>query len=878
MSSDSTKRVTIEAVEAFLIEHGLDPRRARAVQALLVPPLDPNRPIDVTTERRVELASVPTVALRGPSDNADATMVLHGATGPQPPAPAPVPPASPLPGTTAVARARAIAPTAPPLDAPAPKRPLVPGALLGAGGMGEVFRVHDDTLHRHLAMKVLSEELTQAPEVRARFLQEAEVTAQLAHPGIPPVHEIGELPSGRPYFTMKEVHGTTLGEVIEEVHRDPTGASRWSEQRLLEIFQKVCEAVAYAHSRGVAHCDLKPLNVMVGAFGEVLVMDWGAARLIPRTRVEASDEPAVVIAGRAVTEGLVAGTPAYMAPEHAAAELSRIGSRSDVYSLGVMLYELLAGERPYRGTRPELMALAQTGEVPPLPRRAGSSADDSMHAIIVRAMRPVPEDRYPTAKAMADELARWREGALRREKALAMVREAERMLAHESDDGTTVSVDHDLALAEELRGHAATQLARLGPEASAADKEPAWMLQDEADELARSAILRLLDAEQRLQAALAQAPDLVEAKALIARMRFGRCVDAEQRRAWDEVARHELVLRANDVGEFRDWLDGLAPLTLATEPPSRVRIHRIEVEARRLVARPERDLGMTPLSAVQLAAGSYLLELEAPGRPIVQYPVVLRRRGGWSGVRPGESTPHVISLPPADALGQGELWIGAGCCEVGGDSHAPGAYAASRAWVDSFVIREHPVTFAELVVFLTDPAGMPFSRGVFRDGLQIWRPDWPAVGLSWEAACAYAVWWAQRTGQPWRLPTELEWEKAARGVDGRFFPWGDFTDPALCHARTIERAPRAPVPITAFPSDSSPYGVRGMGGNVRDWCVASVDGGLAAPQGPQPDGNERIVRGGSFRQPPEAGRVAARTSLVADRGYPDVGFRLVRSF
>lgn len=152
--------------------------------------------------------------------------------------------------------------------------------LLGRGGMGEVFRAQDPSLARTFAMKVLHESFKDDPKMRTRFLAEAQVTAQLAHPSIPPVHTVGELPRGLPYFTMKEVRGRTLSDVIQARHRRDADPEAWSEARLLDIFQKVCEAVAYAHARGVVHCDLKPANIMVGAFGEVMVMDWGVARLV----------------------------------------------------------------------------------------------------------------------------------------------------------------------------------------------------------------------------------------------------------------------------------------------------------------------------------------------------------------------------------------------------------------------------------------------------------------------------------------------------------------------------------------------------------------------------------------------------------------------
>ncbi|MBX7197573.1 MAG: SUMF1/EgtB/PvdO family nonheme iron enzyme [Sandaracinaceae bacterium] len=725
----------------------------------------------------------------------------------------------------------------------APPRRLVPGVLLGAGGMGEVFRVRDHSLHRVLAMKALLPDLMEQTALRDRFIEEAQVTAQLAHPGIPPVHEIGELDDGRPYFTMKEVHGVTLAQVIDEAHRDPLAGQRWSEQRRLEIFQKVCEAVAYAHARGVAHCDLKPLNVMVGAFGEVLVMDWGVARLVDASGSAPTGEPPVMTGGLAAMESIVAGTPAYMAPEQAAGRIDLLGPPADVYALGVILFELLSGERPYKGTPREMVDKAKAGEIPALPRRAGSGADDALFSIIHRAMQPDPALRFSDAKAMADELARWREGAIRRERAQALFREAQAL---------TPDVEATFLRARELRERAARELARLSPDAPVEAKEPIWRLQDEATLLARDALLKNVEAEQLCFTALAHAPEFEQAKAMIAEMRYERHRDAERRRAWDEAARHEIVLRKNDTGAFRDYLAGTAPLSLATEVPCQVRLHRFVERGRRLVPELDRELGRTSIAELVLPIGSYLLELVADARPTVFYPVVLRRREGWSSETP-------VTLPREGALHAGEIFVPGGRCDLGGDEQAHHARHAERPWVDDFVIREHPVTFQEISLFLSDREGAAFRRSVFRDALDVWRHDWPAIGLSFEAAQAYARWLARSTGLSWRLPTENEWEKAARGVDGRFFPWGDFVDPSFCHSRTVERTPRSPVAISSFPLDRSPYGVRGVGGNVRDWC----EGGA--------------VRGGSWRQSPEACRVASRSALDTSQGYPDVGLRLVRA-
>jgi serine/threonine-protein kinase len=856
---------TLDEIEAWLRGHGIGDDHVRDVRRVLAERGAGGRAV-VAVAARAE--APPARALQ--SDLATVAVSELGVLATSASAPPSDLPTVALAAGAAAERVPGLSARAAPADASAEGRAspgqLETGALIAAGGMGEVYRVKDFALHRPLAMKVLLASLRDEPHMRDRFVDEAQVTAQLGHPGVVPVHAIGELPDGRPFFTMKEVRGLTLADAIGEWRRGGAGAARWSEQRRLEIFQKVCEAVAYAHARGVAHCDLKPANVMVGAFGEVLVMDWGVARLVaPSMSGDDTGEPPVMTVGVVTANAWVAGTPEYMAPEQARADLARLGPPADVFALGVMLYELLAGERPYHGSPTELRAQAEAFALPPLPAAAAGAGDEALFAIIARALAPDPAARYPDAKALADDLGRWREGALRREKGLAVVREAEALLPEIAEHAARVA---------SLREAAARELAAIAPDAPSAYRAHAWALEDEARELTNEVALRTMQAEQRLHAALTHAPDLVEAKRLIASLRRERHREAERRRDFAEAARHELVLRTFDVGEHQGYLDGLAPLTLVTDPPCRVRLSRFVVRQRQLVPMFVRELGETPLVDVELPVGSYLLELDAGDRPTVRYPVWLRRAGAFTGRRPGEASPAVIRLPPAGALAPGEAWIAEGPFQRGGDDDAPGAGPAEDVWVAGFAIDERPVTNAELARFLAALEGTPYRRGVLRDGLAVLAPDAPAVGLSWEGAAALARWRSRTTGRRYRLPTEHEWEKAARGADGRLYPWGDFTDGSLCCSRTAERAPRGPALVTAFPSDVSPYGVRGVGGNVRDWC-ADAPGPEGAHGGARHEG-ERVVRGGSWRQPPDAARVAARASLAEGVGHVDVGVRLVR--
>ena len=303
---------------------------------------------------------------------------------------------------------------------------------IARGGMGAILRVHDHDLHRELAMKVMLEELagaepdsSEATRLRARFLEEAQVTGQLDHPGIVPVHELGLDAQGRLYFTMKLVRGRDLRAVYEQLRKGEDG---WNLPRALGVLLRVCEAMAFAHDKGVIHRDLKPANIMVGRFGEVYVMDWGLARVLGASsnhdRRRDAGESRVVSARQetarsgdsslATLDGDIVGTPAYMSPEQALGRIEELGPRSDVYSLGAMLYELLAGHMPYMPpgeTRSPFTVVRLLKEGPPAPlERTASGADDELVAICDKAMAREPEARYAGMLELAEDLRAYLEG------------------------------------------------------------------------------------------------------------------------------------------------------------------------------------------------------------------------------------------------------------------------------------------------------------------------------------------------------------------------------------------------------------------------------------------------------------------------------------
>ena len=255
------------------------------------------------------------------------------------------------------------------------------------GGLGRVVRAIDHRLRRTVAVKQL---LQHDEATEARFVREALITARLEHPGIVPVHEAGRWPNGEPYYVMKLVEGRTLKEVIAAT------ASLRDRLALLPRVIAIADAIAYAHSEGVIHRDLKPSNVIVGNFGETVVVDWGLA--IDRTEA-------------AEAAGAVVGTPAYMPPEQArGADVSEL---ADVYALGAILYDVIAGGAPYSdaATDSNVLELVVGGPPTPLPCRI-RGVPRELAGIVAKAMARVPADRYPNALAFADDLRRFQTGQL----------------------------------------------------------------------------------------------------------------------------------------------------------------------------------------------------------------------------------------------------------------------------------------------------------------------------------------------------------------------------------------------------------------------------------------------------------------------------------
>ncbi|MBI4567238.1 MAG: tetratricopeptide repeat protein, partial [Planctomycetes bacterium] len=388
-------------------------------------------------------------ALRGPHTNADITdQVRHRLRPPDEP---------------------------PPLPVVADEEKYEVGHEVARGGLGRILEARDRFIDRSIAMKVMLDRSAApagSPEStasRSRFVEEARVTARLEHPNIVPIYEIGYRSDGRPFYTMKLIRGRTLGNLIKGLARGEPGlVDEYPLTRLLEVFLSVANGVEFAHARRIIHRDLKPDNVMVGEYGEVVILDWGLARRPSEPATEALDAPGfpalpmppLVGGGRlrrrgarknvarngdagsppadgaagagagaggayetgvaasperdtpggATKEGTVFGTPAYMSPEQARGEISRLDERSDIYSLGAILYEIVALRPPYEGESMDIIARVRAGFLRSPRETAGRRVPRELDAIVTRAMAHRQEDRYQSVKALRRDIRRFLEG------------------------------------------------------------------------------------------------------------------------------------------------------------------------------------------------------------------------------------------------------------------------------------------------------------------------------------------------------------------------------------------------------------------------------------------------------------------------------------
>jgi serine/threonine protein kinase/formylglycine-generating enzyme required for sulfatase activity len=813
-------------------------------------------------------------------------------------------------------------------------------SLLGKGGMGSVYSVEDMTLQAPIALKVIHRELLSSKHYKHRFIEEARVAAFLTHPNIPPVHQMGLLSDGRPFFTMREIQGFSLKDAIEYIYKDRKNKEKheffstgeWDQHRLIEVFHKVCETMAYAHSKEVIHRDLKPANIMLGQFGEVWVVDWGLVKRLGAEEVSLESpkiQSSTPNLGYQTQYGTIEGTPPYMSPEQARGETNALNTRSDVYALGSILYECLCGNKAYKKKKDNdtILHAVQNGEYPSLIRTKetlsviGSSWNHppaKLVDICEQAMERLPEDRFIHAGEFAHSIQDWLDGKHKEQKAQELLEEAR------------ISKDK----AKELRGKAefllqkTKQMRAIIPlTASISEKLEMWNKEDRALVLQKDAKKIEGTQEHLLMMALQFAPTYLQAHKQLIMLYQQEHQNAEWRGEQLEVSLYEEKIRwhlsyfpKEDPlhTKIHTYLQGGGFLSLHTEQVSNVWISRYTPCQRRLVLEEEEFLGKTPLHKKEIPMGSYRLRISTDGCHDVIYPICIDRLQHWDCHLPKEQHPSRIHALQHHELKETECYVPGGWCWIGGDHQGANGMREMRTWIKSFVIQKYQVTVGEYIFFLNDlvdqgntdlaeryepreRAGGGASKGKEALGASLlgknkkghyflqpdtdgdmWELDWPIMMVDYQSTLGYAKWLSKKTGQKWRLPFELEWEKAAKGTDRRRYPWGNYFDHTWAHVQGSLVKPY-PSSIYNFPIDESPYGVRGMSGGFIDWTASefSEEGPICRGDIYQEKYNHdievaRAVRGGAWTKSMDSARIGARTRWPELARFWYLSFRLLR--
>ena len=782
---------------------------------------------------------------------------------------------------------------------------------LGSGGGGLVLAAFDREIQRVVAMKLplarasALGDLAETPphSLATSFLVESRITAQLEHPAIIPIYDVGRSEDGLPFYTMRAVGERSLRDVLSSRDR-----SEWTTARLVSVLVQVSRALAYAHSRGVIHRDIKPSNVLLGEFGEVYLADFGVASVDATSTVQARGH-ALPAGGSGETLGDtfgVIGTPGYIAPEVLRGGGPAVDHRCDLFAIGVILYEILTGKAPFlRATPPETLVATYSDE-PDRPVAISSACPLLLDALCVSLLAKDPAARPPTAAAVARSLEDFLEGAKERE---LRSLEAQRL-------STLAQVPlrraRELDALQRGRADAARELLRrVRPWDPPEAKRAAWALEDEADSAEREQAATLAQAIELYTKALGYDASCEEAHRGLADLYFAQATRADLERRPAARIHYEALLSEHDDGRYAALLTAQATLQVDTVPSGAHVVARpFRPNQRLLMLGDAIDLGVTPLRA-RLEAGSWLLELRRVGFADVRHPMLLRR-GGHHETQ--------VTLRTAAEIGDGFALVPRGTTVLGGDATAYDALPSQEQLVDDFAISVEPVTFRDYCTFLDDlelrdpeQARRRAPHEIHTNGVLCthdargWRPAghliegeagkrfperdghfWnvPVMFIDWYDARAYCRWRAKRENAAIRMPTEAEWEKAARGADGRFYPWGDSFDPTFCHMKDSRPYFPQPEPLEKDTPDVSPYGVRYMGGSVREWCADDhgVTSAREIAESPEPGAGlawdqsaRRRARGGSFIGDPRWCRAASRSPLLALVRAAALGLRVAKS-
>lgn len=791
---------------------------------------------------------------------------------------------------------------------------------IGIGGIGSVAAGYEPVLNREVAIKVLRPAFRNKRKSLERFIREARATAYIAHPNIVPVHELGVFDDIGPFFTMKRVEGVTLKYVLEQLDKkNKEFIDKYSLRSLLNIFISICQGVAYAHSKGIIHRDLKPANIMMGEYGEVMVMDWGLVKHLKQdmpTDTIAMDINSDIEQDAMLTiDGAISGTPAFMAPEQACGMTDEIDYKSDLYSLGAILYVMLTRKKspfPEGLKTDEILGLNASGcIIPPRKRTPKLKIPVELNAIAMKAMSIDKEERYPSVRDLIRDVRNYLDDYPVSAYPEPIITRFIKSCRRHPVIPTTVAgalialtvalgfqwMDRDIRFKSYIRladdsirsgdlmyFRAKSTLKKLRRLQSINSNSPDEELQDEVTRYeaefnnyydVASEFLTKIDSQDksevndklkhifkmRLDYSLLSG-NYKQTRKLVQLLRMSGKVDYFRMLRQDKDTYRKMYM----------VIDSEGGLDIATEPvPADISVMRLNENLEVKNSEIE-EWGTSPFEKIGISAGSYLMLIKTPGHPTVRCPIMIRI---------GEISKLNVYIP--ENIPDGMAYIPAGNFYMGSNAIRMGQL--HKHYLPGFFIKKFEVTFGEYLEFwksLKKPEEKnKYASRVLLGGenmrmektwddqgnlLPQFTPDLPVRGISYEAVNAYCQWLSKKTGKLCRLPTAEEWEKAARGVDGREFVWGNLTQNKSAMVRENEAATKEypfGAPGGKFKDDESIYGVADMAGNLREYTQSRFGS------------NDSLlkVKGGSLATDYRSSRCAI--SSYAGLTFNDIGFRYV---
>ncbi len=744
---------------------------------------------------------------------------------------------------------------------------------IGLGGIGSVLSGYESSLKRDIAIKILRPTYRSKKKFLNRFIREARATAQIEHPNIVPIHELGVMNELGVFFTMKKVEGENLRVVIQKLsENDPAYIAKYTRTRLLEIFIAACNGVAFAHSKGIIHRDLKPANIMLGDFGEVLVMDWGLVKYIG-DKSQLDEEQKIDLESNIgglgsredsmmTLDGSISGTPAFMAPEQASGRINEIDERSDLYSLGAILYSILTlKSSPFDEnltTNEVLSHVVNNYFSPPRKRSHKLKIPKELEAICLKAMQRNKENRYASVKDLIHDIYNFMENypllaypvppitrfiKLCRRRPLipsvlimSILAFFTAMTMHYIESSTRTSsflkfadysINQGNVFLVRARNTYMNIQDRMGKEEDADYPDKEYKLKEDLTkliaefnnqyDLAIEFITRVEGLglkQEQINASLARifknrlefsimTGNYNETRKLIEMLRLRR------RKAFYDIVENDKQL----FDSVKMIIQGEGKLSVSSIPPDvDVVGYKIENFSNFDPADCKSIFSVkTPFKNMKLQQGGYILIFQKPGWPEIRYPVQIVL-GKLENIK--------MLIP--DKIPDGMIYVPAGTLSLN-TQREDSQTNWQKVFVPGFFMKKHEVSFGEYLTFwqsLSSPSdrrkymGKCISENEDRYYMNLWdkdgtlrepfTADMPVIGITGIAAKAYCAWLSGQIKMECRLPTNYEWGKATLGADGRDL---GFNTESNNSGQTKARLSPAKTPQRLNPDEVSIYGI-----------------------------------------------------------------------